>query len=163
MFAARQVANGEFKKHNTGVCCRNIPRNPLTGCASVDYKSAEQRGYFKIDFLNVSVYKGIRDNDHLEQLINTEPLWDLLEQKEFVDLPFHVNGHHNVLSAMNPSESTPSSDSYDLTTNTQLGKVSERGLRLKSLGSRSLGCRKVAQQNFGIYMSASIALESVYR
>jgi DNA polymerase III alpha subunit len=100
--AAIKTDNNEFKKHNTGVYCHDIPYNPLTGCASIDYKSAEQRGYFKIDFLNVSVYKGVRNAEHLEQLINTEPLWDLLEQKEFVDLLFHVNGHHDLLTAMKP-------------------------------------------------------------
>jgi hypothetical protein len=100
--ATIQINSGEYKKHNTGVYCHDIPVNPLTGCASIDYKSAEQRGYFKIDFLNVGVYKGVRNNEHLEQLINTEPLWDLLEQKEFVDLLFHVNGHHNILTAMKP-------------------------------------------------------------
>ena len=38
------------KKHNTGVYCHTIPVNPLTGLASIDYKTAEERGYFKIDF-----------------------------------------------------------------------------------------------------------------
>ena len=35
--------NGTFKKHNTGVYCTSIPYNPLTGTASIDYKSAEGR------------------------------------------------------------------------------------------------------------------------
>lgn len=90
------------KRHNTGVYCHEIPVNPLTGTASIDYKTAESRGYFKIDFLNVGVYKDVRDNDHLESLMNTEPLWDLLEQDEFVDLLFHVNGHGSILRQMKP-------------------------------------------------------------
>jgi hypothetical protein len=94
--------NGTFKKHNTGVYCHSIPYNPLTGTANIDYKTAEARGYFKLDFLNVSAYTGVRDEVHLNQLISTEPLWDLLEQKEFSDMLFHVNGHHNVLYEMKP-------------------------------------------------------------
>lgn len=90
------------KRHNTGVYCHEIPINPLTGMSSIDYKTAEDRGYFKIDFLNVSVYKDIRDNQHLEQLMNTEPLWDLLEQDEFVDLLFHINGHGKLLRQTKP-------------------------------------------------------------
>ena len=39
-----------LKKHNTGVYCTDIPFNPLTNTASIDYKIADQRGYFKIDF-----------------------------------------------------------------------------------------------------------------
>lgn len=91
-----------IKRHNTGVYCHEIPVNPLTGTASIDYRTAEARGYFKIDFLNVSVYQGVRDNTHLETLMSTEPLWDLLEQDDFVDLLFHVNGHGSILRQMKP-------------------------------------------------------------
>ena len=34
--------------------------------------------------------------------METEPLWDLLEQDEFSNLLFHVNGHGNVLRQMKP-------------------------------------------------------------
>jgi DNA polymerase III alpha subunit len=95
--------NGTFKKHNTGVYCTSIPHNPFTGLSTIDYKAAEERGYFKIDFLNVSIYKGVRDEAHLTQLMETEPLWDLLEQKDFADLLFHVNGHSGLMKQMKPS------------------------------------------------------------
>ena len=91
-----------FKKHNTGVYCHKIPCHPLTGTASLDYKSAEDRGYFKIDFLNVGIYKDVRDETHLTQLLEQEPLWDLLEQDEFTNLLFHVNGHGQILRKMKP-------------------------------------------------------------
>jgi DNA polymerase III alpha subunit len=94
--------DGTFKKHNTGVYCHSIPYNPLTGTASIDYKKAEDRGYFKIDFLNVSIYKDIRDEAHLKTLMEAEPLWDLLEQDDFSNLLFHVNGHGSVLRQMKP-------------------------------------------------------------
>jgi DNA polymerase III alpha subunit len=90
------------KKHNTGVYCSSIPVNPLTGTASLDYREAEERGYFKIDFLNVSIYKDVRNEEHLSQLLNQEPLWDLLEQDEFTNLLFHVNGHGSILRKMKP-------------------------------------------------------------
>jgi DNA polymerase III alpha subunit len=95
--------NGVFKKHNTGVYCHAIPYNPLTETASIEYKKAEERGYFKIDFLNVNIYKDIRDEDHLKTLIETEPLWDLLEQDDFSNLLFHVNGHGAILRQMKPA------------------------------------------------------------
>ncbi len=95
--------NGTFKKHNTGVYCTPIPYNPFTGLSTIDYKEAEDRGYFKIDFLNVSVYEGVKDRQHLKQLMETEPLWDLLEQDDFTDLLFHVNGHGSLLRQMKPS------------------------------------------------------------
>lgn len=101
--AAIKEENCTFKKHNTGIYCTSIPYNPITGLSTIDYKEAEDRGYFKIDFLNVSVYEGVRDQEHLKQLMETEPLWDLLEQDEFVNLLFHVNGHGYLMREMKPS------------------------------------------------------------
>ena len=91
------------KKHNTGVYCHEIPYNPLTDTASLDYKSAEDRGYFKIDFLNVNAYAGIKDETHIVELLNTEPLWDLLYEKEVCDQLFHINGYHNLLNELKPT------------------------------------------------------------
>jgi hypothetical protein len=90
------------KKHNTGIYCTSIPYNPVDGISTLDYKTAEDRGYFKIDFLNVSVYEGVKSKEHLTQLLNQEPLWDLLEQKEFCDMIFHVNGYHNLIADLKP-------------------------------------------------------------
>jgi len=96
------IENDQTRKHNTGIYCQQIPTNPLTKISTIDYKQAEQRGYFKIDFLNVNVYKDVRNEEHLIQLMKTEPLWDLLEQDEFTDLLFHLNGHGNILRKMKP-------------------------------------------------------------
>jgi len=90
------------KKHLTGIYPHQIPINPFTGSASIPYKEAEQRGYFKIDFLNVGIYKDIRSEEHLTRLLNKEPLWELLEQDDFVNLLFHVNGHGSILREMKP-------------------------------------------------------------
>lgn len=92
-----------FKKHNTGIYCTSIPHNPITGLSTIDYKEAEERGYFKIDFLNVSVYDSVNSREHLLELMNKEPLWDLLEQDDFVNLLFHVNGHGSILRQMKPT------------------------------------------------------------
>lgn len=96
------IENENIKKHNTGVYCQSIPYNPFSNSASLDYKEAEKRGYFKIDFLNVGIYKGVKNEEHLDQLLNQEPLWDLLEQDDFTNLLFHVNGHGSILREMKP-------------------------------------------------------------
>ena len=101
--AAIKDTNGTFKKHNTGVYCTPIPYNPVNNLSNVDYKEAEERGYFKLDFLNVSIYKDVRDEEHLKTLMETEPLWDLLEQDDFNSLLFHVNGHGSILRQMKPT------------------------------------------------------------
>ena len=100
--ASIKEQNGTFKKHNSGIYCTSIPYNPITKLSTIDYKTAEDRGYFKIDFLNVSVYDGVSDQKHLIQLMETEPLWDLLLEDDFVNSLFHVNGHGSVLRQMVP-------------------------------------------------------------
>ena len=99
---AAMETNGSFKKHNTGVYCHSIPVNPLTGTASIDYKEAEERGYFKIDFLNVSMYSGIKDEAHLTRLMEADPLWDLLQDDSFTNLLFHINGYGDLLRKQKP-------------------------------------------------------------
>lgn len=90
------------KKHNTGIYPTEIPHNPLNKHATIDYKTAESRGYFKIDFLNVSIYKDVENEAHLEGLINQEPDWDLFQYDEFVDQVFHISGHGDILRKLRP-------------------------------------------------------------
>ena len=100
---ATRFEDNKLVPHNTSVYVTDIPHNPVTGLANIDYKSAEDRGYFKIDFLNVNIYKGVKNEEHLDQLMNQEPLWDLLEQDDFSNLLFHVNGHGAILRQMKPT------------------------------------------------------------
>jgi hypothetical protein len=100
--AASRDDNGRLVKHNTGVYLHSVPVNAPSNLCAVPYIEAEQRGYFKIDFLNVGLYKGVRDKQHLRQLLNQEPVWDLLEQDDFTDLLFHVNGHGGILRQTKP-------------------------------------------------------------
>jgi hypothetical protein len=99
---ASRVDNGRLVKHNTGIYMHKVPVNSLTGLCAVPYDIAEEKEYFKIDFLNVSIYKGIKNEAHLVQLMETEPLWDLLLDDSFTDLLFHVNGHGSILKEMKP-------------------------------------------------------------
>lgn len=94
---------GKVRKHNTGVYFHEIPNNPFNGMASLDYKEAENLGYFKIDVLNVNLYKNVKDRKHLKQLINIEPLWELLEHKDVVDQCFHIHNHYDVVKKMKPT------------------------------------------------------------
>ena len=91
------------KKHNTGVYVQNIPADPITNISTIEYKEAENRGYMKLDFLNVSVYAGVKDRKHLSELMNAEPLWDLLLDDNFTNQLFHVNGHGSILREMKPT------------------------------------------------------------
>jgi hypothetical protein len=91
------------KKHNTGIYATEIPHNPVTNISTIPHKQAEERGYFKLDFLNVSIYQNVRDEEHLVQLMTTEPIWNLLQEEQFVDQLFHLNGHCDLLKKVRPT------------------------------------------------------------
>ena len=90
------------KKHNTGVYVTEIPHNPIDNLSTIEHKEADERGYFKLDFLNVSIYKDVRNEAHLQELMNKEPLWQLLEHKEFSDQVFHLSGQSSLLKQLKP-------------------------------------------------------------
>ena len=90
------------KKHNTGVYVTEIPHNPVDNLATVEHKEANERGYFKLDLLNVSIYKDVRGNQHLTELMERKPLWQLLEHEDFSDKVFHLNGHNELLKQLKP-------------------------------------------------------------
>ena len=89
-------------KHPTGVYFQNIPRDPSTNISTIDAKEAGKYGYFKIDFLNVNFYDGIRDEEHLVSLLNTEPEWGFFQIPEITDQLFHLKGHSNLLEKYMP-------------------------------------------------------------
>ena len=90
------------RKHNTGVYFHRVPSNPFTNVCTVEHTDADNMGFFKLDLLNLSIYKDVRDNDHLESLMNKEPVWELLEHAEFSDQVFHLSGHSELLQKLKP-------------------------------------------------------------
>lgn len=97
---ASMIKDGKLSKHNTGVYFTDIPVDPFSGCSSLDYKDAEQRGYIKLDFLNLNLYSQLKDEQHLIELMHTEPAWEKLYDKEFCSKLIHIGNHYNSLIQM---------------------------------------------------------------
>ena len=101
------LRDGVLVKHNSGIYVTDITVDPFSGQASLDYKTAEDRGYVKLDLLNVSLYTQITSEDHLIHLMQ-EPLWDLLQQEQFFGQLIHVGSHYSTLTKMpEPVDSIP--------------------------------------------------------
>jgi hypothetical protein len=94
--------DGKNVKHNTGVYFHEIPQNPFTGMCTIDYKKAEELGYFKLDILNVNVYENIKSKKELDELLRMEPMWELLEHEEVVSQCFHIHNHFDIIKKMKP-------------------------------------------------------------
>jgi hypothetical protein len=98
--AARQ-SNG--RKHNSGIYVTDIPRDPITGSSALDYETAEARGYFKIDLLNMSVYSLVRDPAHYETMLAAEPPWSRLwTDPKWAQQLVHVGNYTELLQTMKP-------------------------------------------------------------
>ena len=96
------IKNDKIEKHKTGVYFHAIPSDPINGYATLDYKKAEDRGYFKIDCLNVNIYKNVKSEQELVELMIEEPDWDMLKDPKLVENLFHLNGHYNIVSKLEP-------------------------------------------------------------
>ena len=100
---ARQLHQGQVRRHNSGVYATDIPYDPVNACAAIDYETAEQLGYFKIDLLNMSVYQLIKSPGHYEQLLAQEPPWSRLwTNPEWTKQLVHVGNYTELLKTMRP-------------------------------------------------------------
>jgi hypothetical protein len=100
---ACQMHQGQVRRHNSGVYPTAIPYDPVNQCAAIDYETAEQLGYFKIDLLNMSVYQLVQSPEQYEQVLALEPTWSRLwTDPEWAQQLVHVGNYTNLLAAMRP-------------------------------------------------------------
>jgi hypothetical protein len=100
---ARQLHQGQVRKHNSGVYVTDIPYDPVNNCATIEYEAAEQLGYFKIDFLNMSVYQLIKNPEHYEEMAAQDPPWNrLCTDTEWAKQLVHVGNYTELLKQMKP-------------------------------------------------------------
>jgi len=100
---ASQLQDGKLKKHNSGIYVTDISQDPFSGLAAIDYHTAEELGYFKIDLLNMHVYHLIRDQDHYTEILHRAPPWNLLwECSDWAQQLVHVGNYTDLLCSMRP-------------------------------------------------------------
>ena len=96
-----------IRKHATGIYVTDIPYDSLNDMCNLDYADAEERGYIKLDLLNVHVYEKVKSEEHLNELMR-EPDWSLLSKKSFVEELIHLSKHYNTMLKMpEPINSIP--------------------------------------------------------
>lgn len=97
---ARKATKAE--RHASGVYVQPIPYDPEHQIAALTFKEADERGYFKLDFLNVSVYQHVKSPAHLDELMAMEPPWEKLADPEFVSKVIHIANYTNEIGRMMP-------------------------------------------------------------
>jgi len=100
---ARQLHQGQVRRHNSGLYVTDIPYDPVNACAAIDYEQAEQSGYFKIDLLNMSVYQLIKSPEHYQTMLAAMPPWERLwHDPEWAKQLVHVGNYTDLLQTMKP-------------------------------------------------------------
>lgn len=95
------------RRHPSGIYITDIPYDAEYDISSLDYTEAENRGYFKLDLLNVYVYEQAKDEAHLMRLMQ-EPDWPMLDDKAIVDQLIHLNNWYSTIHRMpEPIDSIP--------------------------------------------------------
>jgi len=105
--SASLKSGDSIRRHNSGIYVTDVPYDPEHDMASILYGEAEERGYIKLDILNVWLYKLIRDESHLIELMK-EPNWSLLQDREFFEKLVQIGNHYHTMVKMNePIDSIP--------------------------------------------------------
>jgi len=101
--SARQAHQGQVRRHNSGIYVTDIPYDPVNQCAAIDYEQAEERGYFKIDLLNMSVYQLIKSPEQYQELLAKDPPWERLwADPDWAKQLVHVGNYTALLESMKP-------------------------------------------------------------
>lgn len=99
---ASMVKNNQLVKHPVGVYFQKIPKDKITGFAAIPYQQAEDIGYFKVDFLHLSLLDYFESKAEIRALVNKEPNWSLLQDQNVVRRLFQVHRHYDMLSTVKP-------------------------------------------------------------
>jgi len=100
---ASMVQNNDLKKHPCGVYFQDIPIDPITNLAAIPYEEAEILGYFKIDFLHLTLLEKFTNKRQIRELIKYDPDWTLLQDPQVVPKLFQLSKHVDLLQKLQPT------------------------------------------------------------
>ena len=99
---ASRVFKDDLSSHPAGAYLQNIPADKLTGLSAIPFKEAEELGYFKIDFLHLTVLDHFTSKEQIRVLANAEPDWDLLLSAANVEKLFQIHRYADLIFKVKP-------------------------------------------------------------
>ena len=102
VLASKVGKDNELEKHPVGAYFQRIPVDNMTGLAAIPFKEAEEVGYLKIDFLSLHLLEFFQNNNQIRVLAETEPNWNLLDDKKVVEKLFHLGKHFKLINRVKP-------------------------------------------------------------
>jgi DNA polymerase III alpha subunit len=100
---ASMVKKGELVKHNCGYYLQEMPVDKVSGLAAIPYENADKFGYFKFDFLHLSLLDHFSSKEEIQTLIKIEPDWSLLLDEKCVIKLFQLSKHYDLLQCVEPT------------------------------------------------------------
>ena len=89
-------------RHNCGTYFQAVAHDPILNVAAIPYREAQELGYFKIDFLHLSVLDDFKTKAEIRQLMKEEPDWELLRDSDQVEKLFHIKNHFDLINRLQP-------------------------------------------------------------
>jgi len=99
---ASMIQDDTLKKHPCGVYFQQIPIDQITNLAAIPYEEAEILGYFKFDFLHLTLLEKFTSKQQMRNLIAKNPNWDLLLDDNVVKKLFQISKHSALLARLRP-------------------------------------------------------------
>lgn len=100
---ASMVQDNRLKNHPCGVYLQSIPIDPITNLSAIPYEEAEILGYFKFDFLHLTLLDSFSNKRQIRKLIQHDPDWALLLDENVVPRLFQVSKHAELLKIIQPT------------------------------------------------------------
>lgn len=93
-----------IKPHPSGYYISGeMPKDPFTGMATVDYEDAQLLGLTKVDLLTNTAMSLFSDKADYLRCLSMEPRWDQLLNPEVTSQLPHLANHHDVLAEVRPT------------------------------------------------------------
>lgn len=100
---ASMVKNGTLTKHPCGVYFQTMPVDEMTNLAAIPYDKAEEYGFYKIDFLHLSLLDIVTSKQEIRELSRSEPDWSILWNAEHTHKLFQLHKQFDVLNKVRPT------------------------------------------------------------
>lgn len=99
---AALIKDEKISQHPCGYYPQSIYKDELTQLSAIPYEQAEELGFFKVDFLHLSIYDHFQSKEEITELLKIEPNWNLLLDKNNVVKLFQLSKHYDLLIKLQP-------------------------------------------------------------
>lgn len=88
--------------HPSGFYLEPVPVDNITGTCAFTSSYGEEHGFMKVDLLTNTSYDKMKDKEEILNLIEVEPDWKQLEDREVVESLPHIAKHYDTVTKVRP-------------------------------------------------------------